>query len=635
MFQDILTVRDHYVKEGLLIEEATMIAEKYILRTQELSKGPYKFYELIDSESASSQDCITRFHNCDTLRNVNFYTPTLSEFRENVLHRHEFAGSLFGYLQSGGNMGMYNKLAKLSTKSKVAQQPIRAKHRAMFNFSTRNFCTKPQPEEAKESGFTAYLKKLVQVEKKKEEEGKNVEKLENILNKDPSEVKIGFHKIKSAITLENSGEPVDVNAASVATEAEIQEQIKTELDLLIEKANKKYGLNFYKEFALSDEKMTRISLEEYVNNIPDHENIPLFVASFLSNAYQLNSWIPNAHMLFYNMFCSPKINLEQRKELEKTDLLAGNLFPHQISIIGYQSLLRSVLLTGKKKHFKKIVQHIQKYLLPNDPNAVATLINPIIQICNAHDFPILMGQIMKVFLENNVQISKEDFVTFYSSMDRVKGLEKDTVRFITAINDTKHIQLDWDLVKPWFMRALNFKNALEILQKFEQVRSKMVPNASHSHLSKEEYEKLANQMQIDFHTKFIHELLSKKAIEIAYKVYFSYKKEAKFDFGNDITALNIACAEKSIEKFEGFLKEMLEHEKVVLEKFQMDQMSQKAKAKKGEKAQESTTSAGPIEGVMTKETAEKIEELLKKMRNDDNNKAINKVSNLILHKIKL
>ena len=422
MFQDLLQRRDYLVKKGMMIEEATRVAEEYCLRTQELSKGPYKFYRLIESDQEDSQSIIKKFHETSNFQLIDFHTPTLNEFRSSVKERHAKAGSLYGYLQAGGNINVYNKLANKSfTKSNI-QKPIKANPKSLFSYSIRNFCSKPEPEEPKkESGFTAYLKKLIQVDKKKEEDQKlqSHKNLESILTKDPSEIKIGFHKIKSSITLEGSEEQPSAaqDAAEPINQEQFEEKVKTEEELLVEEANKKFGVNFFKEFALNDETMTRKSLEEYIKNMHNKEDIPLFIASFLKNAYKLNSWIPNCHMVFYNMFCSPKINQEERKEIEKSDLLGGNIFDHQLPLMGYNSLLHSVLITGKKKHFKKILEHIDKYVISEDPNKVIPLVSSIISIADAHNFPILLGKTMKYYLEKGVQITKEDYIDFYMHLD--------------------------------------------------------------------------------------------------------------------------------------------------------------------------------------------------------------------------
>lgn len=60
---------------------------------------------------------------------------------------------------------------------------------------------------------------------------------------------------------------------------------------------------------------------------------------------------------------SPISNKEQRKKFEEEgDFISGNIFKASISTEGYLSLLKSVQVTGKKKHLKKLVAHMNHYL---------------------------------------------------------------------------------------------------------------------------------------------------------------------------------------------------------------------------------------------------------------------------------
>jgi len=230
------------------------------------------------------------------LKEINFYTPSLDQFRFSIEDRRLKAGSLYSYLQAGGDINVYNKLSNSFYNTRQSQQPIKVRKASLFNHSVKGFCSKnDQQEPKKETGFTAYLKKLIQIDKKKEDEEKSSSEknLESILTKDPSEIKIGFHKIKSTITLDSIEGKPEQETKEQETQEEIEKKIKSKEDILIDLANKKYGIDFFKDFALSDEKMTQISLEEHIRDMPDKENIPLFVASLISNAYKLNSWIPN------------------------------------------------------------------------------------------------------------------------------------------------------------------------------------------------------------------------------------------------------------------------------------------------------------------------------------------------------
>jgi hypothetical protein len=102
----------------------------------------------------------------------------------------------------------------------------------------------------------------MQVDKSVVEDDKK--SLESIVVKDPVDIKIGFHKIKSSITLdaeEAVGGSSEAAQAQVNTES-VREEQKSEEDLLIERANQQFEVDFFKEFALTDAKLMQVSIEE-------------------------------------------------------------------------------------------------------------------------------------------------------------------------------------------------------------------------------------------------------------------------------------------------------------------------------------------------------------------------------------
>lgn len=278
------------------------------------------------------------------------------------------------------------------------------------------------------------------------------------------------------------------------------------------------------------------------------ENIPYFVASFLSNAYALNSWIPNTHLVFYNMFCSPKINKEERKSLEDKNLLAGNIFNHSVSSIGYKSLLHSVLITGKKKHLKKILSHMEEHLSKDEFSD--QIIAKIIDVCITHDFPILLGNTISNYMSRGVKISKQNYMNFCLYLDRCKGLERETMRFMHAVNDTEHIQMDWDFVKPFFIRALNFKKGQDILELFEIIKGKLVLNKGNDKLPFDERNEILRNIKTTFYRSLIQELLARKAFSIADIIYIDYKNQIPQIDPNDLLGVKISCLKRDMTTFE-------------------------------------------------------------------------------------
>lgn len=105
----------------------------------------------------------------------------------------------------------------------------------------------------------------------------------------------------------------------------------------------------------------------------------MLIASMINQAYELNSLIPNIEMLFYKMFCSPLLTKDKRKNTESKDVLIGNIFAEKevsLTYFGYKSLLETLMLAPKKKHFKKVVAHFIKYEHKNnlDPRILKMII---------------------------------------------------------------------------------------------------------------------------------------------------------------------------------------------------------------------------------------------------------------------
>ena len=99
------------------------------------------------------------------------------------------------------------------------------------------------------------------------------------------------------------------------------------------------------------------------------------------------------------MFVSPITTKEERKKSDKDDLLVGNLFTQeglQLSSPAYRSLLETVALHPKKKHFKKVLEHMFAY--EDKKNVDGKLIDLITFIGIEQKYPVLLGTTMKFML---------------------------------------------------------------------------------------------------------------------------------------------------------------------------------------------------------------------------------------------
>jgi hypothetical protein len=158
--------------------------------------------------------------------------------------------------------------------------------------------------------------------------------------------------------------------------------LRQEREQLVIEAKRKYNVNFFKNFAFSGAdqmEMTQRSLEEYILNLESEQDIQSLVIALINSAYELNSLIPNAELLFYRMFSSPLTTKAERAGGE--DVLLGNIFAQKkvsVTYFGYKSLLETLVLDPKKKHLKKVIAHLSEFEAKDKVDS--SIINLIVKI---------------------------------------------------------------------------------------------------------------------------------------------------------------------------------------------------------------------------------------------------------------
>jgi len=249
------------------------------------------------------------------------------------------------------------------------------------------------------------------------------------------------------------------------------------------------------------------------------------------------------------------------------------------------------------------------------------LVSSIMNVAINHDFPILLGKTIKSLMDKGIKIPEEEYVKFYMYLDRCKGLEKDTLRFIFAVNETSHIQINWDFVKPLFSRAINFKQGSEILEMFEQIKAKLVLNKTNQGLPEETQKAMLNDLKMDYYRGLIDLLLEKSAHNISQVIYDEYRKEMNINTANDLPGLKLSAADNDIVAFEMYLNEILSGVPI-----------ESTKAKPKTKAEEKTKTSSNAK--MTSETAEKVGYMISKFKSEDNMKKVTAMAYSLVLKMK-
>jgi len=149
--------------------------------------------------------------------------------------------------------------------------------------------------------------------------------------------------------------------------------------------------------------------------------------------------VPNIEHLLFKIFCSPMATRDQRAG--DKDLLAGNIFAQkkmQLPLDVYRSLLQTLAVRPKKKHFKKVVE----YLTTHEPVSRLTpqLLDQIIAIGISHSYPVTLGQIVRNMVSQlDCNIHRSSYMKFVMFLESCKGFEDDAKKFLFLVQHSSHL----------------------------------------------------------------------------------------------------------------------------------------------------------------------------------------------------
>ena len=74
---------------------------------------------------------------------------------------------------------------------------------------------------------------------------------------------------------------------------------------------------------------------------------------------------------------------------------------------------------------------------------------------------------MKYLLQNGYKVDPSTFKQLVLFLERCKGYEEDAKRFVLLSNETENIQVDYEMLRPLFLRTMKNKKSNDVLQLFE------------------------------------------------------------------------------------------------------------------------------------------------------------------------
>lgn len=292
----------------------------------------------------------------------------------------------------------------------------------------------------------------------------------------------------------------------------------------------------------------------------DIKEIELLLLSMINQSYELNQFIPNIELMIYKIFMSPISTEAERKEA--TNLLEGNLFAEKkmkMHPLIYKNLLQTLTVRPKKKHYKKIVEYIQK--LEDNNNVSMQLLDQIINIGIDHQYPTTLGKMVRdMIIQSDYNIHQNSFVKFVMFMEKCKGYEEDAKKFLLLSTQSSHLQISYEMIRPFVIRVMKNKGGPELVKFFEQLRKNIKLNKSWDRKDVGVKSTMTKKLRKDFYDGLIHDLMENESFTLA-EIVMAEKMKEKFDVteNDQIIGLNIYAAQTKFpeykEKFDLFMNE--------------------------------------------------------------------------------
>ena len=103
-------------------------------------------------------------------------------------------------------------------------------------------------------------------------------------------------------------------------------------------------------------------------------------------------------------------------------------------------------------------------------------------------------------------------------MDQCKGFEDDAKKFVLLVQDHTEMQVDYDMLRPLFLRTMKHKKGADVLKAFEQFRKTLKINKHNfefKNATPEEKTAMSRQLKLEFYDGLINDLEANNGTVIA------------------------------------------------------------------------------------------------------------------------
>lgn len=130
-------------------------------------------------------------------------------------------------------------------------------------------------------------------------------------------------------------------------------------------------------------------------------------------------------------------------------------------------------------------------------------------------------------------------------MEKCKGFEEDAKKFLLLSNQSSHLQISYQMIRPFILRIMKNKGGPELIKLFEQLRKNVNLNKSWDKAEPKYRGGVQKKLRKEFYDGLISDLMINESYTLA-EIVMQEKLKEKFDVNenDELIGLNIFSAQR-------------------------------------------------------------------------------------------
>ena len=155
-----------------------------------------------------------------------------------------------------------------------------------------------------------------------------------------------------------------------------------------------------------------------------------------------------------------------------------------------------------------------------------------------------LGKSIRDFIvQEDYKIHQSSFIKFVMFMEKCKGFEEDAKKFLLLSTQSSHLQISYQMIRPFVIRIMKNKGGPELIKLFEQLRKNITLNRSWDKAEPKLKGQTQKKLRKEFYDGLIGDLMENESFTLA-EIVMAEKVKEKFEVteNDELIGLNIYSA---------------------------------------------------------------------------------------------